>query len=81
MSPSFIADFGYLSEKPAAIYVIKDTYLPTFGTDLYLVEFLECLQISEAIQALDPFNFTVDAAGNCAAWMKQREILQESPLG
>ena len=45
MSPSFIADFGYLSEKPAALSVITGTYLPLFGTDSYLVEFFECLQM------------------------------------
>ena len=72
MSPSFIADFGYLSKKPAALSIIAGTYLPPFGTDPYLVEFLECLQMPEAIQALCPFNFSVDAEKNRSAWMKQR---------
>ena len=57
MSPSFIADFGYLDEKPAAVSFIEGTYLPPFRTDLYLVEFLECLQMSDTIQALGPLNF------------------------
>ena len=67
MSPSIIEDFGYLSEKPAAISVIAGTYLPPFGTDPYLVEFLECLQMPEKIQALGPVNFFVDAEENCSA--------------
>ena len=46
---------------------MEGTYLPPFGTDPYLVELVQSLQMPEAIQALGPFNVSVDAEENCSA--------------
>ena len=79
LMPSFLDDFGYLADTPAALSVIDGTYVPPVGTDPYLVELLSCLAILSAIRESTPFPFVVNERDNRLAWMKQRERTAREP--
>ena len=79
MMSSFLDDFGYLANTPAALSVIEGTYALPVGTDPYLVELLSCLKIPPSIQASPPFPFVVNEQDNRLAWMKQREQTAGEP--
>ena len=66
MMPSFLNDFGYLADTPAALSVIEGTYVPPAGTDPYLVELLSCLEMPPSIQASPPFPFVVNEKNTIA---------------
>ena len=73
MAPSFLADFGYLADTPAALAVIDGTYEPAAGTDPCMVELLACMKMPPFLQEATPFHFVVNERENRMAWMKQRE--------
>ena len=67
MTPSFLDDFRYLADTPAALSVLEGTYVPPAGTYPYLVEFLSCLEMQPSIQTSPPFPFVVNKRDNCLA--------------
>ena len=71
--PSFLDDFGYLADTPAALSVIKGTYVPPVGPDPYLVKILSCLAMPFTIREFTPSPFVVNERENRLAWMKQGE--------
>ena len=77
--PSFLDDFGYLADTPAALVVIEGTYVPPIGTDPYLAELLSCLAMLPSIQESPPFPLVVNERDNQLAWMKQRERTAGEP--
>ena len=60
MMPSFLEDFGYLADTPAALAVIKGNYEPAAGTEPYLVELLSYMEMPSSLQAATPFHFVVN---------------------
>ena len=79
MMPSFLQDFGYLADTPAALAVIEGTYEAPAVTVAYMVELLACME-TPSLQAATPFHFVVNEMENRLAWMKQKEKLQTNPL-
>ena len=67
---SFLDDFDYLANIPAAISVIEGTYVAPVGTDPYLVELLSCLAMHQTIQVSTPFTVVENERENRLAWMK-----------
>ena len=79
MSPSFLADFGYLADTTAALDVINGVYVPPPGNDPYIVELLSCMEMPSALRDTTPFPFVVNERENRLAWMKQREKTAGEP--
>ena len=79
MMPSFLEDFGYLADTPAAMTLIDGSYEPPAGTDPYMVELLSCTEMPPSLRAATPFHFVVNKKENKLAWMKERERTAGEP--
>ena len=77
--PSFVQDFGYLADTPAALAVIEGTYIAPAGTDPCLIELLSCMLMTPTLKAAISFHFEVNESENHIAWMKQKERTASEP--
>ena len=73
MMEPLLSDFGYLVYKDNAQTVIDREYVPSQGTFLYAVEFIETLKMPRKIRELEKIGLKISAAINKSAWRKQKE--------
>ena len=82
MVPTFLADFGYDANTPAALEVINGTYVPALGTDCWMVEFFKALAMTPEIRAKGPLDVSVTPEVNWSTWKKEckQKALEPSTL-